>query len=143
LCVAWPAAGADQPALPGPGSPTASQRPVRLYSDLLLHDMGPALADGFPQGEATGGEFRTMPLWRVADRPHFLHDGRAASITDAILAHGGQAAAAAANFHALSDADKMRIDISPLPGAKVQEIVQKLHATSKDIVERARAAIRP
>jgi tripartite-type tricarboxylate transporter receptor subunit TctC len=44
-------------------------------------------------------------------------------------------------FHA--DADKMRIDISPLPGAKVQEIVAKLHATPKDIVEKARAAIRP
>jgi len=43
----------------------------------------------------------------------------------------------------LSDADKMRIDISPLPGAKVQEIVAKLHATPKDIVEKARAAIRP
>jgi hypothetical protein len=43
----------------------------------------------------------------------------------------------------LAEADKMRIDISPLPGAKVQEIVQKLHATPKDIVEKARAAIRP
>jgi len=42
-----------------------------------------------------------------------------------------------------SDADKMRIDISPLPGTKVQEIVGKLHATPKDIVEKARAAIRP
>jgi hypothetical protein len=43
----------------------------------------------------------------------------------------------------LADADKMRIDISPLPGPKVQEIVSKLHATPKDIVEKARAAIRP
>ena len=43
----------------------------------------------------------------------------------------------------LADADKMRIDISPLPGPKVQEIVTKLHATPKDIVEKARAAIRP
>ena len=43
----------------------------------------------------------------------------------------------------LADAEKMRIDISPLPGAKVQEIVQKLHATPKDIVDKARAAIRP
>ena len=43
----------------------------------------------------------------------------------------------------LADADKMRIDISPLPGAQVQEIVQKLHATPKAIVEKARAAIRP
>jgi tripartite-type tricarboxylate transporter receptor subunit TctC len=43
----------------------------------------------------------------------------------------------------LEDAEKLRIDISPLPGAKVQELVQKLHATPKDIVERARQAIRP
>ena len=43
----------------------------------------------------------------------------------------------------LADADKLRIDIAPLPGAKVQEIVQKLHATPKDIVQAARAAIRP
>jgi tripartite-type tricarboxylate transporter receptor subunit TctC len=43
----------------------------------------------------------------------------------------------------LADADKMRIDITTLPGAQVQDLVQKLHATPKDIVERARAAIRP
>jgi hypothetical protein len=43
----------------------------------------------------------------------------------------------------LSDAERMRIDISPLPGAKVQEIVQKLYATPREIIERARAAIRP
>jgi hypothetical protein len=43
----------------------------------------------------------------------------------------------------LADADKLHIDISPFPGAKVQEIVQKLHSTPKDIVESARAAIRP
>ena len=106
LFAATGCASCHTPALPGPGSPTASQRPVRLYSDLLLHDLGPALADGFPQGQATGGEFRTMPLWRVADRPHFLHDGRAASIVEAITAHGGQGAGAAAAFQALSDADK-------------------------------------
>jgi len=50
-----------------------------------------------------------MPLWRVADRPHFLHDGRAASIVEAITAHGGQGAAAAAAFQALSDADKQAL----------------------------------
>ncbi len=89
------------PSMPGPGSPTASQRPVRLYSDLLLHDMGTDLADGFPQGQANGREFRTMPLWRVSDRVHFLHDGRAISLTEAIQAHGGQGAAAASAFGAL------------------------------------------
>ena len=67
--------------MPGPGSGA----PVQLFSDLLLHDMGPTLADRFEQGSASGREFRTMPLWRVSDRPHFLHDGRASTIADAIL----------------------------------------------------------
>src|SRR5262245_25889445 len=66
-------ANCHTPSLPGPGNASA----VRLYSDLLLHDMGPALADGFEQGSARGQEFRTAPLWRVADRIRFLHDGRA------------------------------------------------------------------
>ncbi len=102
-------AACHTPAMPGPGSPTASERPVRLYSDLLLHDMGPELADGIVQGLATGSEFRTMPLWRVSDRAHFLHDGRAMTIPEAIKMHGGQATAAAAAFQALSAADRQAL----------------------------------
>ncbi len=90
--------------VPGSNNALAPQ----LYSDLLLHDMG-ALADEFEQGSATGSEFRTAPLWRVSDRQHFLHDGRAATIRDAILAHGGQAAAIAQAFQALSEADKQAL----------------------------------
>jgi di-heme oxidoreductase (putative peroxidase) len=82
---------------------------ARLYSDLLLHDMGAGLADGFEQGAATGSEFRTAPLWRVSDRVHFLHDGRAATIRDAILLHGGQASGAVAAFNALSDAERQAL----------------------------------
>jgi len=82
---------------------------ARLYSDLLLHDMGPGLADGFEQGSATGNEFRTAPLWRVSDRVHFLHDGRATTILDAILRHGGQASDAVAAFNALSAADRQAL----------------------------------
>ena len=89
------------PSMPGPGNAT----PVRLYSDLLLHDMGPALADGFEQGSARGTEFRTAPLWRVADRVHFLHDGRVRTIQEAIDAHGGQATTARSAFHLLGGAD--------------------------------------
>ena len=99
-------ASCHTPSIPGPGSPAASEQAVRLFSDLLLHDMGSALADGIVQGQATSSEFRTMPLWRVAERAHFLHDGRAGSITDAISAHGGQAAAAAAAYDALTVDDK-------------------------------------
>jgi hypothetical protein len=89
------------PSIPGPGNATA----VRLYSDMLLHDMGPGLADGFQQGSARGNEFRTAPLWRVADRVRFLHDGRARTIQEAIDAHGGQATAAKSAFNALSGLD--------------------------------------
>ncbi|HEU5257917.1 MAG TPA: di-heme oxidoredictase family protein [Vicinamibacterales bacterium] len=90
-----------KPSLPGPGN--ASD--VFLYSDLLLHDMGGGLADGFVQGSATGSEFRTAPLWRVADRAHLLHDGRAQTISEAIGLHGGQAARAAASFRSLGSSD--------------------------------------
>jgi len=82
---------------------------ARLYSDLLLHNMGPGLADGFEQGSAIGAEFRTAPLWRVSDRVHFLHDGRATTILDAILLHGGQAQDAVALFNALSPADRQAL----------------------------------
>jgi Di-haem oxidoreductase, putative peroxidase len=92
-----------------PAVPTTGRIQVRLFSDLLLHDMGPNLADGFEQGSARGNEFRTMPLWRVSDRTHFLHDGRALTILDAILSHGGQAAGALSAFQSLSPADKQSI----------------------------------
>jgi Di-haem oxidoreductase, putative peroxidase len=88
-------AGCHTPSFPGP------TRTINLYSDLLVHDMGPAMDDQFTAGSATGSEWRTAPLWRLGDRVHFLHDGRAATVTDAIAAHGGQAAASAAAFGAL------------------------------------------
>jgi CxxC motif-containing protein (DUF1111 family) len=94
-----------QPNMFGPGNSGASPTTIHPFTDLLLHDMGPGLADGIQQGSATGSEFRTMPLWRVADRVHFLHDGRAATIADAIKAHGGQAAGAKAMFEALGGTD--------------------------------------
>lgn len=64
---------------------------VPLYSDLLLHDMGEALADGLEMGFAQGSEFRTAPLWGVVATGPFLHDGRALTLHEAILAHGGEA----------------------------------------------------
>jgi hypothetical protein len=95
------------PSMPGPGNAS----PVFLFSDVLLHDMGADLADGFEQGSATGSEFRTAPLWRVSDRAHFLHDGRATTIVDAITAHGGQAGAARDAFNALSPSDRQALMI--------------------------------
>lgn len=67
------------------------------YTDLLLHDMGEGLADHRPEGEADGYEWRTAPLWgiglteAVSGHTQFLHDGRARSILEAVLWHGGEA----------------------------------------------------
>jgi len=58
-------------------------------ADFLLHDMG-ELGDGIEQGDATGKEMRTAPLWGLHVVTRFLHDGRATSIADAIRAHDGQ-----------------------------------------------------
>jgi CxxC motif-containing protein (DUF1111 family) len=69
-----------------------SRKSVPLYSDLLLHDMG-ALGDRIAQGDATGAEMRTTPLWGVRARPVWLHDGRARTLDQAIRAHAGEAQA--------------------------------------------------
>lgn len=80
--------------------PEQSFQLVWPYSDLLLHDMGEGLADGRPEGEAGGSEWRTAPLWgiglteTVSGHTRFLHDGRARNLMEAILWHGGEAEAA-------------------------------------------------
>jgi CxxC motif-containing protein (DUF1111 family) len=60
---------------------------VNLYSDLALHNMGPGLADDVSQGNATGDEFRTAPLWGLGKRIFFLHDGRTKDLIEAIQDH--------------------------------------------------------
>jgi CxxC motif-containing protein (DUF1111 family) len=80
---------------------------IRPYTDLLLHDMGPGLADGRPDGLATGSEWRTAPLWGIGlvrtvnHHTRFLHDGRARDVTEAILWHGGEGRAAREAFEKL------------------------------------------
>jgi len=64
-----------------------SNKPVNLFSDLLVHDMGDDLADGVSQGEAGPREFRTAPLWGLGQRVYFLHDGRTSDLVAAIRAH--------------------------------------------------------
>ncbi|SFD05634.1 di-heme oxidoredictase family protein [Tropicimonas isoalkanivorans] len=79
--------------------PEQSFQLIYPYSDLLLHDMGPGLADGFEEAAATGKEWRTAPLWGIGmtaavagDAGYgFLHDGRARTLLEAILWHGGEA----------------------------------------------------
>jgi len=63
---------------------------ANLYSDLLLHHMGPNLADNVSQGIAEGDEFRTAPLWGLGQRIFFMHDGRTADLVQTILAHFSQ-----------------------------------------------------
>jgi len=68
-------------------SPVLQDRPVRLFSDLMLHHMGANLADNINQGQAGPDEFRTTPLWGVGQRIFFLHDGRTSDLLEAILDH--------------------------------------------------------
>jgi CxxC motif-containing protein (DUF1111 family) len=76
------------------------RKPVNAFTDLLLHDMGPALAD-ICRGDALPSEFRTEPLMGLRFREHFLHDARAESIEDAILLHGGEAMGSRNKFDGL------------------------------------------
>ena len=82
------------------------------FTDLLLHDMGPGLADGRPDFLASGSEWRTAPLWglglleQVNGHQFLLHDGRARGFAEAILWHGGEAEAAKERFRALDVTDR-------------------------------------
>jgi mono/diheme cytochrome c family protein len=84
------------------------RRPYRVwaYSDLRAHDLGPGLAD--PDGAS---RFVTAPLWGLASRGPYLHDGRAATVPEAIEAHDGEAAAARKSFQALTDPDQADVRI--------------------------------
>lgn len=88
------------PALAGP------KGLVPAFTDLLLHDMGEELADGIVMGDATGDEFRTAPLWGVSAIGPYLHDGRADTLDEAILAHGGEAQRASDAYRALKQAER-------------------------------------
>ncbi|OLC05622.1 MAG: hypothetical protein AUH42_07170 [Gemmatimonadetes bacterium 13_1_40CM_70_11] len=85
--------------------PALRRREVAAYTDLLLHDMGPDLAD-ICLGLATPSEFRTEPLMGVHLRSKFLHDGRATTLEQAIDLHGGEGTAARDRFRGLSAAER-------------------------------------
>ncbi|HAS6347636.1 TPA: c-type cytochrome [Vibrio vulnificus] len=88
--------------------PALSEQTIHPYTDLLLHDMGPGLADNRPEYLANGQEWRTPPLWgigytqEVNDHTYFLHDGRARNLMEAVLWHGGEAEAAKQNVLKMS-----------------------------------------
>jgi CxxC motif-containing protein (DUF1111 family) len=92
--------------------PEFSKQKIHPYTDLLLHDMGNELADGRPDFEANGNEWRTPPLWgigllhTVSKHTFLLHDGRARNIQEAILWHGGEGLASQQKFKNLSSSDR-------------------------------------
>jgi CxxC motif-containing protein (DUF1111 family) len=92
--------------VPGLVSPRGT---IPAYSDLLLHDMGPALADGIRMGLAGPSEFRTQPLWGVAAVAPYLHDGRADTLDEAIRWHGGEAQRARDAYVALPEDERARV----------------------------------
>ncbi len=96
-------------------SPVAalSNKEFHPYTDLLLHDMGSGLDDNYTEGSALTGEWRTPPLWGLGlsansqgGQMFLMHDGRAKSIEEAILLHGGEASASRNNFVNLQEHDK-------------------------------------
>lgn len=96
-------------------APDKPARSIFPYSDLLLHDLGPDLDDGFAEGQAASREWRTPPLWglfaRMAELPAsgLLHDGRALTVEEAILWHGGQAEASRRAYMRLDRTDRERL----------------------------------
>ena len=95
-----------------PGVPAVSNQKIHPYTDLLLHDMGGALADNRPDFNASGREFRTPPLWGIGlvqivnGHTYFMHDGRARNLLEAVLWHGGEAKNARERFKSLSASDR-------------------------------------
>ena len=88
--------------------------PVAVYSDILLHDVFPDGALGVPDGDATIREMRTAPLWGLSRTAPYMHDGRAATIEEAVARHDGEANASAIAFAALSADDRATILGLPL-----------------------------
>jgi CxxC motif-containing protein (DUF1111 family) len=98
-----------------PASGKSPARRIEPYTDLLLHDMGMGLADHVKDGDASGREWRTAPLWGIGTSiagktdAELLHDARARNVLEAILWHDGEAAPARKNVEALSAADRQAL----------------------------------
>lgn len=96
--------------------PQLSEVSFYPYTDLLLHDMGPELDDGYAEGSAGSSEWRTAPLWGLGlaeefqgGTPFFLHDGRARTLREAIEFHGGEGAASRSAFRALTTEEQEQV----------------------------------
>ena len=106
------------------GVPALRNKDVNLYSDLLLHGMGPGLADDVAQGNARGDEFRTAPLWGLGQRIFFLHDGRTKDLLEAIRAHAG----AANGTYPASEANQVTTQFTNLSEIDKQHVLNFLRA---------------
>jgi CxxC motif-containing protein (DUF1111 family) len=84
---------------------------VHLFSDLKRHDMGDALASPSAQGTIPARVFLTRPLWGLAETAPYLHDGRAPTVQDAIVLHGGEAAAARDAYLALDESGRASVRV--------------------------------
>lgn len=100
---------------PSPIAPLANKT-IHAYTDMLVHDMGPGLDDGYTEGCVKSAEWRTPALWGLGlsknsqgGQYFLLHDGRAHSIADAITMHGGEASGSVAKYNALSGEDKGKL----------------------------------
>jgi CxxC motif-containing protein (DUF1111 family) len=96
-----------------PENPFLSNQTIYPYTDLLLHDMGEGLADNRPDYEANGKEWRSPPLWAIGltktvggQNANFLHDGRAKTLQEAIMWHGGEAENSKEAFRKLNKTDR-------------------------------------
>ena len=103
-----------------PEAQGASGARVYLYSDLKRHDLGPGLAEPRADRGVEGKMFLTRPLWGVARSRPYLHDGRAATLEDAILLHGGEAQEARDAYARLKDSERapVRVFLTSLTRAK-------------------------
>jgi CxxC motif-containing protein (DUF1111 family) len=94
---------------------------ANLFSDLLVHHMGPGLADNVTQGVAKGDMFRTSPLWGVGQRIFFLHDGRTNDLLQAILAHASAAGGA-------------DLDGNPFPASEANAVIAQFGALDQQAI---------
>lgn len=94
-----------------------SHKTIHPYTDLLLHDLGPELDDGYTEGDATSAEWRTPPLWGLGlaqdaqgGQLHLMHDGRARTLNQAIELHGGEASHSRQRWRALTASQKQALN---------------------------------
>jgi CxxC motif-containing protein (DUF1111 family) len=110
--------GCHKPTLQTGHSPISAlaNKTFHPYTDMLLHDMGPALDDGYTEGTAKTSEWRTPPLWGLGlsensqgGRYFLMHDGRAKNIPEAIQLHGGEATNSRNSYNSLTESDKQKL----------------------------------